>query len=111
MADRTAIEQVLINLIVNSCEALDGLMNDIERKPKIMVTLTSSDSHAIIRVQDNGRGIDEDVKDEIFNSFVTTKIDGVGLGLNLSMGPSRSIGAGSVSPRPVCREPPLSYTC
>ena len=59
-------------------------MNDIERSQlKITeVTLTSSDSHAIIRVQDNGRGIDEDVKDEIFNSFVTTKIDGVGLGLN-----------------------------
>ena len=75
---------MLINLIVNSCEALDGLKNDAERKPKIMATLTSSDSHAIIQIKDNGRGIDEDVKDEIFNSFVTTKIDGVGLGLNLS---------------------------
>ena len=83
-ADRTAIEQVLINLIVNSCEALDGLKNNTERRPTIRITLASSDSHAIIRVQDNGRGIDEDVRDEIFNSFVTTKIDGVGLGLNLS---------------------------
>ena len=83
-ADRTAIEQVLINLIVNSCEALDGLKNDTERKPTIRVTLTASDSHAIVRVQDNGRGIDENVRDEIFNSFVTTKADGVGLGLNLS---------------------------
>ena len=45
-------------------------------KPMIRVTLTASDSHAIIQIQDNGRGIDEDVKDEIFNSFVTTKIDG-----------------------------------
>ena len=83
-ADRTAIEQVLINLIVNSCEALDGLKNDTERKPTIRVTLTASDSHAIVRVQDNGRGIDENVRDEIFNSFVTTKADGVGLGLILS---------------------------
>ena len=39
-ADRTAIEQVLINLMVNSCEALDGLKNDTERRPAIGVTLT-----------------------------------------------------------------------
>ena len=48
-ADRTAIEQVLINLIVNSCEALAGLKNDADRKPTIKVTLTASDSHAIVQ--------------------------------------------------------------
>ncbi len=83
-ADRTAIEQVLINLVANSCEALDGVQNDAGRKPTIGVILTASDDHAIIRIKDNGQGIDEGVKDEIFNSFVTTKTDGVGLGLNLS---------------------------
>ena len=60
------------------------MKNDADRKPTIRVSLTASDSHAIVQVQDNGLGIDENVRDEIFNSFVTTKIDGVGLGLNLS---------------------------
>jgi len=82
--DRTAIEQVLINLIVNSCEALSGVQEDTGRRPSIRISLTAPNDHAIVQISDNGQGIDEDVRDEIFNSFVTTKADGVGLGLNLS---------------------------
>jgi len=50
----------------------------------IELSLTTIDGYASVRVQDNGPGIPEGLEEEIFNSFVTTKIDGVGLGLNLS---------------------------
>ena len=83
-ADRTAIEQVIINLVANSCEALAEVPRDTERKSSVVVSVASSDTHAIIKVRDNGYGVDDSIKDEIFNSFVTTKSDGAGLGLNLS---------------------------
>jgi signal transduction histidine kinase len=83
-ADQTAIEQVVINLVVNSCEALTGNQKDPDRKPSVVISLTSHKGHAVVRVSDNGRGVADSIRDEIFSSFVTTKIDGLGLGLNLS---------------------------
>lgn len=83
-ADRTAIEQVIANLIVNSYEALDDVRRRHQRKPTIELSVSQREGYVLIRVEDNGLGVPDDIKDEIFNSFVTTKNDGVGLGLNLS---------------------------
>lgn len=83
-ADRTAIEQIIINLIVNSHEAIAGAGAQSKKKSTIELSLAYADGYAIIRVQDNGPGIRQGLREEIFNSFMTTKTDGVGLGLNLS---------------------------
>ena len=84
LADRTAIEQIIINLIANSHEAITESGVRTKESKWIELSLTSIDGYASVRVQDNGPGIPEGLEEEIFNSFVTTKIDGVGLGLNLS---------------------------
>jgi C4-dicarboxylate-specific signal transduction histidine kinase len=84
LADRTAIEQVVINLIANSHEAIIGSKERKKESRWIELSLTVIDGYASIKVQDNGPGVPEGLEAEIFNSFVTTKIDGVGLGLNLS---------------------------
>ena len=83
-ADQTAIEQVVINLVANSCEALTEDPKVPDRKPSVVISVTSDKGHAVVGVSDNGHGVAESIRDEIFSSFVTTKPDGVGLGLNLS---------------------------
>jgi two-component system, NtrC family, nitrogen regulation sensor histidine kinase NtrY len=79
-ADPDLIEQVLINLILNSIQAL------INQSQKIITLSVCIDktSKINISVHDNGPGILEDVIDKIFIPFFTTKKDGSGIGLSLS---------------------------
>ena len=76
--DRKMIEQVLINLIQNSIDALTG-------KPDGMINLTARQtSNAVeIGVKDNGEGIPAEILDKIFIPFFTTKEKGSGIGLSL----------------------------
>ena len=83
-ADRTALEQVITNLLTNASEALERDPSGSERKPQVTLSLSSTDQTAVVRVTDNGCGVPADIREEIFNSFVTSKREGVGLGLNLS---------------------------
>ena len=79
-ADPDLIEQVLINLMRNAVEALTGRSNarmDLSAK-------LDGRGRVVIRVQDNGPGILEDVQERIFIPFFTTKRDGSGIGLALS---------------------------
>jgi signal transduction histidine kinase len=79
-ADPELVEQVLINLILNSIQALAG-------KPGGRIELTArldASSRSIIQVRDNGPGILEEVKEKIFIPFFTTKQEGSGIGLSLS---------------------------
>lgn len=79
IADEKLISQVLINLIRNSIEAL------VDTKFKsISISTGLENPVTIITVQDNGKGIPEDVIDTIFTPFFTTKEKGSGIGLNLS---------------------------
>jgi nitrogen fixation/metabolism regulation signal transduction histidine kinase len=77
--DKNLIEQVIINLIKNSIEALE---NRTERKLEIYAK-TESNS-LIIAVLDNGSGIKSEIKDDLFIPFFTTKEKGSGIGLSLS---------------------------
>ena len=79
LADKTMIEQVLINLIKNAIQAFE---NQSDRK--IVITAHDSDGHLIISVKDNGNGIDADALEKIFVPFFTTKKTGSGIGLSLS---------------------------
>ncbi len=78
--DSVQIQQIMINLILNGCEAVAGVAND-ERRMRI----TSRDTgNAIeITVSDKGLGIDPSMLDRIFDPFVTTRNTGLGLGLSI----------------------------
>jgi len=76
MADRFRLEQVIVNLIQNASEALEGVAS-----PAITVSLLQSEKQVELVVADNGPGIAEDVRDQLFTPFVTTKSNGLGLGL------------------------------
>jgi len=78
-ADRSMIEQVLINLVTNSMEAISGIEN-----PQIKIRAYSQKREKMIEVQDNGKGIpDENIKD-VFIPFFSTKESGSGIGLSIS---------------------------
>lgn len=79
--DALQLEQTLINLINNAVDAAA----DADLGPgSVTVRLGKSAAHVCIRIEDNGRGISDDVAAHIFEPFVTTKPDGMGLGLALS---------------------------
>jgi len=75
--DSDQIHQVLLNLLLNSLQA-------IEQNGKITVNLESEGKTAVVHVIDNGRGIAPDHLPNIFRPFYTTKGDGTGLGLSLA---------------------------
>jgi signal transduction histidine kinase len=76
-ADRVQLQQVLLNLIINACDA----MNDRQPNERLLVISTAGDGEARIEVRDQGTGIPPDALTSIFDPFVTTKHDGLGLGL------------------------------
>ena len=78
-ADRQMLEQVLINLIKNSMEAL-GSSPD----PEIELSCQGeTGEHVVLVVRDNGEGIPEDKLDQVFVPFFTTRQEGSGIGLSL----------------------------
>jgi len=81
-ANRIQLQQVLINLIKNSCQA----MLDSEKKDRLMSITTSvcNDDQVAICLEDNGPGIDPDQLQSIFEPLTTTKEDGMGMGLAIS---------------------------
>jgi signal transduction histidine kinase len=77
LADRVQLQQVLLNLIVNGCDA----MSDRPPGERLLVVSTARNGDARIEVRDQGTGIPPDALTSIFDPFVTTKRDGLGLGL------------------------------
>lgn len=78
-ADRTLIEQVLINLLQNACEACG---KQAEKNIRVKAQ-RMPDNTRTLSVSDNGKGILPDVMDKIFVPFYTTKTTGSGIGLSL----------------------------
>jgi signal transduction histidine kinase len=78
-ADRKLIEQVLINLVKNAMEALSETED-----AQVQILADKQLESVRIRVVDNGPGIPENIIDQIFIPFFTTKEDGSGIGLSLS---------------------------
>ena len=79
-ADKQLIEQVLINLVMNSIQALD----DQKNKQIVMASFMDYAGRIWIQVSDNGSGISEEIRDKIFVPFFTTREKGSGIGLSLS---------------------------
>ncbi|HEY5239628.1 MAG TPA: PAS domain S-box protein [Rhizomicrobium sp.] len=76
MMDRVQIQQVLVNLIRNAIEAMQGMP-----AKKIVVSTRAGDAHVDVAVADTGPGIPDDVAQRLFQPFVTTKSTGMGIGL------------------------------
>jgi two-component system, NtrC family, nitrogen regulation sensor histidine kinase NtrY len=80
LADPNLLEQVLINLVKNAMDAVEGRPD-----PKIEIYLQRLPSNkTAIRIADNGPGIPQDMLEQVFVPFFTTKKEGSGIGLSLS---------------------------
>lgn len=77
-ADRSLIEQVLINLVKNAIEACADLPDG-----EIQINAFRKEGSSMITISDNGRGIVSEAMDKIFVPFFTTKPGGSGIGLSL----------------------------
>jgi PAS domain S-box-containing protein len=76
------IEQVLMNLINNAFEAMVEVPIK-KRKLEIQTSLTE-DENILISIEDSGKGISKEEIEKVFDSFFTTKTEGLGIGLSLS---------------------------
>jgi len=81
VADRTQIQQVLINLILN---AMDASAEEPQDRRSVAVTVERTGDKVDIAVRDHGHGIAPEHLDKLFESFFTTKPRGMGLGLSIS---------------------------
>jgi PAS domain S-box-containing protein len=80
-ADRVQLQQVMINLIVNAIEAMDTS----ERPRELTIASGKGEANDVfVEVRDTGPGLDPEKLDVLFQSFYTTKPDGIGMGLAIS---------------------------
>jgi two-component system, NtrC family, nitrogen regulation sensor histidine kinase NtrY len=79
VADESLMEQLLLNLIYNAADALEGVA-----EPVIELSAQLHTEQTVIRVSDNGVGIPPELIGKIFIPFFTTKNSGTGIGLSLS---------------------------
>jgi signal transduction histidine kinase len=76
MGDRAALEQLLLNLLLNAGEALDGGFSQL-----VEVRVEMIAGFVVVRIRDTGRGIPADQIDQVFEPLFSTKRGGTGLGL------------------------------
>ena len=80
----TEIEQVILNLLKNAAQAIAEKSKN-EYAPQIRICTRKDQDYALIELEDNGPGINEDIRKHIFEPFYTTKTVGIGTGLGLSV--------------------------
>ncbi|HVY04737.1 MAG TPA: MASE1 domain-containing protein [Burkholderiales bacterium] len=80
--DRVQLQQVLLNLIINACEAMDASPDST--RELTLRTEPLADGRAQIVVTDSGPGIPAPTLQKLFEPFFTTKTQGLGLGLSIS---------------------------
>ncbi|MCH7476172.1 MAG: PAS domain-containing protein [Gemmatimonadetes bacterium] len=80
--DRTQMEQVILNLMVNAFEAMSS--DEIDRRELVARTFVGDAGSTDITVSDTGPGLPSGRRNNIFEPFVTTKANGLGMGLSIS---------------------------
>lgn len=79
MIDRIQIQQVLINLLRNSIEA----MVSVEKRELTLETGRDETGFVQVTIRDTGPGLSPEVRSKLFQPFVTTKATGMGIGLTI----------------------------
>jgi signal transduction histidine kinase len=79
VADRVQLQQVLMNLMLNAIDAMKETGGALT-----ITSQMSEDNELLIAVRDTGVGLPADNPDQIFESFVTTKPEGTGMGLAIA---------------------------
>jgi C4-dicarboxylate-specific signal transduction histidine kinase len=98
---RVQLQQVVLNLILNAIEA----MSRLEQGPRELAVSTSMDAPNVIvvAVRDSGPGLDPAMANQLFQPFITTKPEGIGMGLaicdSIIRGHGGRLSAGANSPR------------
>lgn len=79
--DKVQLQQLLLNLVMNACDAMDT----VERSSRILTLSTATEVNGTVRVSiiDRGRGISPNLALRVFEPFFTTKEQGLGLGLSI----------------------------
>jgi PAS domain S-box-containing protein len=80
--DRVQLQQVLLNLILNSVDAMNKAKPDLRKL--VIKTENDDDQEVKVSVRDFGAGIDEAHRAKLFEPFFTTKTEGMGMGLAIS---------------------------
>jgi PAS domain S-box-containing protein len=78
--DPVQIQQVIVNLISNACDALESQPLD---KRRIWISFTENDEQILTEIVDNGPGLLIDAEDRLFDPFYTSKASGMGMGLTI----------------------------
>jgi PAS domain S-box-containing protein len=82
LGDRVELQQVLLNLILNGCEAMSG---SGWRPRELLISSRKCETNEVmVSVRDSGVGIDPQTAELLFDAFFTTKEGGLGLGLSIS---------------------------
>jgi PAS domain S-box-containing protein len=81
MADDILVDQVILNLVRNAMEALAEVQAGTRR---LIISSSTSSDEIRVAVSDSGPGIPEEMNDRIFYSFITSKEQGLGMGLSVS---------------------------
>jgi two-component system sensor kinase FixL len=79
MVDRIQIQQVIVNLVRNALDAMHG-----QSGASLRVSTSVSDDMATVTIADSGPGLDPAAAEKLFQPFVTTKPNGMGVGLSIS---------------------------
>ena len=78
--DRIQLSQIVLNVYRNAMQAME-----FSQEKKIYVSLEHSQSRVILRVRDTGPGVAADLKSMVGQPFFTSKEDGLGVGLSISI--------------------------
>jgi len=80
-----AFNQVILNLLVNAAHAIESVVGESGEKGVIRIATCFEGEHAVVTIQDSGKGIPESIRSRIFDPFFTTKDVGKGTGQGLSL--------------------------
>jgi signal transduction histidine kinase len=80
LGDRVHLQQVLLNLIINAMEAMQGIPNE----RRVSVCASQQDNEVVVSVTDRGPGIPSEQIPRLFDRFFSTKPEGMGMGLAIS---------------------------
>jgi PAS domain S-box-containing protein len=81
IAERTHLQQVILNLVMNAVEAM-GSITDRKRILTVRSEISEPD-HVLITVEDSGTGVEPGNASRVFDAFFTTKAQGMGMGLSV----------------------------